>query len=147
MWFMIPFEQDGRLVTAETVRKSLGDFSQDETKPAKMAARMARKHSTLQPVDPCHSDNLMAEAFTATNPSVTLLKGEWEDMDDIGEKPYLFTDGVGTISKELGARIWEALCEERQNRVNALEPSAYQIRFLGSVVLILSPSKPGYIPF
>jgi len=47
VWFMIPFEQDGRLVTAQTVRKSLGDFSQDETKPAKMAARMARKHTPL----------------------------------------------------------------------------------------------------
>lgn len=44
---MIPFEQDGRLVNAESIRKSLGDFSQDETKPAKMAARMARKHPPL----------------------------------------------------------------------------------------------------
>jgi len=44
---MIPFEQDGKLVTAESVRKSLGDFSQDETKPAKMAARMARKHPSF----------------------------------------------------------------------------------------------------
>ncbi|KAF9651464.1 RdRP-domain-containing protein, partial [Thelephora ganbajun] len=112
VWFMIPFERDGRLVNAESIRKSLGDFSQDETKPAKMAARMA-------------------QAFTATNPSITLVRGEWEDMDDLGEKPHLFTDGVGTISKELGSRIWKALCEERQNRENALEPSAYQIRFLG----------------
>ena len=88
----------------------------------------------------------MAEAFTATNPSVTLMKGEWEDMDDLGEKPYLFTDGVGTISKELGSRIWEALCKERQNRTNVLEPSAYQIRFLGSVRLLMCLSKPGHIP-
>ena len=42
---MIPFEQDGMQVTAESVRESLGDFSQDETKPAKRAARMARKPS------------------------------------------------------------------------------------------------------
>ena len=88
----------------------------------------------------------MTEAFTATNPSVTLVKGEWEDMDDLGDKPYLFTDGVGTISKELGSRIWEALCKERQNRTNALEPSAYQIRFLGSVHLILCLPMPGHIP-
>ena len=45
--FMIPFEQNGQLVNAESIRKSLGDFSQDETKPAKMAARMARKHASL----------------------------------------------------------------------------------------------------
>lgn len=64
------------------------------------------------------------------------MRDEWEDMDDLGEKPYLFTDGVGTISKELGSKIWEALRGEHQNKANALEPSAYQIRFLGSVGLI-----------
>ena len=88
-------------------------------------------------IDSSNFGPLVAEAFTATNPSVTLVRGEWEDMEDIGEKPYLFTDGVGTISKELGSRIWEALCKESQNRTNSLEPSAYQIRFLGLVDLIL----------
>ena len=117
-------------MNAQSIRESLGDFSNDETKPAKMAARMARKHtpnlasrSSVSP-DP-------VEAFTATNPSVTLVRDEWEDMEDLGEKPYIFTDGVGTISRELGSRIWEALCKDRQNRENSLEPSAYQIRFLG----------------
>ena len=33
------------LVNAESIRKSLGDFSRDKQKPAKMAARMARKHA------------------------------------------------------------------------------------------------------
>ena len=47
VWFVIPFEKDGRQVNAESIRKSLGDFSKDETKPAKMAARMARKHASL----------------------------------------------------------------------------------------------------
>ena len=89
----------------------------------------------------------MAEAFTATNPSVTLVRGEWEDMEDLGKDPHLHTDGVGTISRELGSRIWEVLCMERQNRTNALEPSAYQIRFLGSVGLIPCLSKSGYILF
>lgn len=87
-------------------------------------------------IDSSNSGSPIAEAFTATNPSVTLVRGEWDDMEDIddgAEKPRLFTDGVGTISEELGSRIWKALCEERQNRINALEPSAYQIRFLGSV--------------
>lgn len=68
-------------------------------------------------------------------------------MKDIGEKPYIFTDGVGTISKELGSKIWEVLCKERENRVNSLEPSAYQIRFLGLVVSIQCFSKSRYIPF
>jgi RNA-dependent RNA polymerase len=68
-------------------------------------------------------------------------------MEDLGKKPHLFTDGVGTISKELGSRIWAALCKERQNRENSLEPSAYQIRFLGLVILVLCFSSPEYIPF
>ena len=111
-----------------------------------MAARMARKHTSLRKRS-IHPILVPAEAFTATNPSVTLVQGEWEDMDDLGEKPYLFTDGVGTISRELGSKIWEALCMERENRTNALEPSAYQIRFLGLVGLILGLSKFEYIPF
>jgi RNA-dependent RNA polymerase len=64
-------------------------------------------------------------------------------MDDIGEKPYIFTDGVGTISKELGSKIWGALCEDRQNRTTLLEPSAYQIRFLGSVALVICAPEFG----
>jgi RNA-dependent RNA polymerase len=130
------------LVNAESIRKSLGDFSQDETKPAKMAARMARKCRSLPAIYYSHLNPPAAEAFTATNPSVTLERDEWEDMNDLGEKPYIFTDGVGTISKELGSKIWAALCEDRQNRTNLLEPSAYQIRFLGSVVLIYSSKSP-----
>lgn len=68
-------------------------------------------------------------------------------MEDLEAGQYLFTDGVGTISKELGSRIWVALCKERQNRENTLEPSAYQIRFLGLVVLVLCFFNSGYIPF
>lgn len=62
-------------------------------------------------------------------------EGDKEKKKGDGEKEekYVFTDGVGTISKELGSRIWEALCKDRQNMSNLLEPSAYQIRFLGSV--------------
>lgn len=46
---MIPFEQDGIMVNAESIRESLGDFSEYESKPAKMAARMARKR-----LSPCN---------------------------------------------------------------------------------------------
>ena len=42
---MIPFkDKNGTCVNARGIRESLGDFSKDETRPAKMAARMARKH-------------------------------------------------------------------------------------------------------
>jgi RNA-dependent RNA polymerase len=48
VWFIIPFKRNGVLVDAESIRRSLGDFSKDKTKPAKMAARMARTY-----LDPC----------------------------------------------------------------------------------------------
>ncbi|KAF8969863.1 RNA dependent RNA polymerase-domain-containing protein [Flammula alnicola] len=60
-----------------------------------------------------------------------LRDSEWEEQPDLGDKPYEFTDGVGTISKTLGDRIWKKLCETKRNPVNAIQPSAYQIRFLG----------------
>lgn len=106
VWFMIPFEDaEGRLITAQAIRDSLGDFSRDEMKPAKMAARMA-------------------QAFTATNPGVKISRSEWDEMPDIGDDPHLHTDGVGTISTELAAKLWSVLCQENPNRAKNLEPSA-----------------------
>ncbi|KAH9014013.1 RdRP-domain-containing protein [Lactarius hengduanensis] len=51
-------------------------------------------------------------------------RDQWEEQPELG--PH--TDGVGTISPELAAKIWEASGNARGNRV---EPSAYQFRFLG----------------
>ena len=67
----------------------------------------------------------IALAFTATDPSVEISRDQWEEVDDIGEEPYLFTDGVGTISEELGDLIWDALCAERdENYRKNIKPSA-----------------------
>ncbi|VDB83377.1 unnamed protein product [Peniophora sp. CBMAI 1063] len=123
VWFMSPFtDPDEGYVDSERIRRKIGDFGDLWTQPSKLAARIA-------------------QAFSATDPSVTLVKGQWEEMDDIetawttarGEDATAtHTDGVGTISPELGDMIWSALCEAssgwRQNRV---KPSVYQIRFLG----------------
>ncbi|CCM00004.1 uncharacterized protein FIBRA_02029 [Fibroporia radiculosa] len=114
VWFINPFyhPEEGH-ITAQTIRDSLGDFSGVIRQPSKYAARLA-------------------QAFTATDPSVRITRGQWEEMPDLGEKPYEFTDGVGTISTELGNLIWDALCASRpENRRRGLKPSAYQIRFLG----------------
>lgn len=132
VWFMLPFEDStGKTINAQDIRNSLGDFSRDERKPAKMAARMA-------------------QAFTATNPGVKILRNEWDEMPDLGTDPHLHTDGVGTISKDLGAKLWKVMCLENPGRAKNNEPSAvsvalpfrthlltkncsiqYQIRFLG----------------
>jgi RNA-dependent RNA polymerase len=55
-----------------------------------------------------------------------------EEIGDLGEKPYYYTDGVGTISRELGDMIWAELCKVRRDHgARSVPPSAYQIRFLG----------------
>jgi RNA-dependent RNA polymerase len=109
VWFMNPIElSKGNVVTAEDIRKSLGDFDDTPLKkcPSKYAARLA-------------------QAFTATDPSVKIHRNQWEIVDDLGSDPYLFTDGVGTISKDLGNKIWDALCETRRDKgKNAIQPSA-----------------------
>jgi len=110
VWFVAPFRDpiEG-YVNAETIRMSLGDFSDARRMPSKYAARMA-------------------QAFTPTEPSVTIRRGQWEEQDDLG--PH--TDGVGTISPELGDMIWDKNCRARGNlRENGIKPSAYQFRFLG----------------
>lgn len=91
LWFISPFElANGFLVTSEYIRLSIGDLTDLRSNPPKYAARLA-------------------QTFTSTAPSVMLNRNQWEEVDDMGEKPYLFTDGVGTISKGLAVKIYGAL--------------------------------------
>lgn len=107
MWFVNPFQHPEKgWVTGASIRASLGDFSGVIKCPSKYAARMA-------------------QAFTATDPSVAIRRDQWEEVADLGDEPYIFTDGVGTISKELGDMIWGALCEGRdENYRRNIQPSA-----------------------
>ncbi|TFK54621.1 RdRP-domain-containing protein [Heliocybe sulcata] len=114
VWFMHPFHhpREGD-VTAHAIRQTLGDFSGVIRCPSKYAARMA-------------------QAFTATDPAVKITRDEWTEVQDLGQAPYEFTDGVGTISRELANQIWEKLCSDRKNfNLTGPQPAAYQIRFLG----------------
>ncbi|KAG6814591.1 hypothetical protein H0H92_000120 [Tricholoma furcatifolium] len=117
VWFMNPFRHPKEgLVNSDYIRQTLGDFKDTQLlkQPSKYAARLA-------------------QAFTATDPSVKIYNEEWEEVDDLGYEPYLFTDGVGTIAKSLANEIWAALCSQRHGREenSVVQPSAYQIRFLG----------------
>ncbi|KAF9010144.1 RNA dependent RNA polymerase-domain-containing protein [Cyathus striatus] len=121
VWFVNPFVHPTRgEVTSEIIRNSIGNFQDLLRLPSKYAARIA-------------------QAFTATKPSVLIRKNEWEEMPDLyppvpeGKKPeHMFTDGVGTIAKSLSNRIWEKLCENLYDKgERSIQPSAYQIRFLG----------------
>ena len=114
VWFMNPIElSKENVVTTQDIRKSLGDFDNTPLKkcPSKYAARLA-------------------QAFTATDPSVQIHRNQWEMVEDLGYDPYLFTDGVGTISKDLGNKIWRALCEARRDKgQNAVQPSAVSTQY------------------
>ncbi|KDR66410.1 hypothetical protein GALMADRAFT_216998 [Galerina marginata CBS 339.88] len=112
-WFVNPFHQlvVGQTieVNAASIRDSLGDFTPllNQAYASLYAARLG-------------------QAFTDSNTSVYIPRKKWEEMPDIGQ----FTDGVGTISRALGDRIWEALPQSK-NDPGAIKPSAYQIRFMG----------------
>ena len=110
VWFVSPFrDPEEGYVTSEKIRSSLGDFSKLLRTPSKYAARIA-------------------QAFTATNPSVKIKRDQWEEQDDLGDH----TDGVGTISRLLNDNIWEELCKDHPHaREYRVKPSAYQFRFLG----------------
>ncbi|THU96521.1 RdRP-domain-containing protein [Dendrothele bispora CBS 962.96] len=123
VWFIQPFvhPQEG-LVTAQTIRdsiidpKSIRDYQDTKVQsllkqPSKYAARLGL-------------------AFTATVPSVKIGSHEWTEVPDIQSGSQVFSDGIGTISETLGNRVWKAICHEDQAQ-NAVQPSAYMVRFLG----------------
>ncbi|KAI6110431.1 RNA dependent RNA polymerase-domain-containing protein [Pisolithus croceorrhizus] len=114
VWFVSPFQHPTEgLVTAESIRASLGNFEGVINSPSRYGARMA-------------------QAFTATDSSVRLHQSQWSEMSDIEQNGIVFTDGVGTISQGLATLIWHTLHEsDSGNAANAVQPSAYQIRFLG----------------
>lgn len=123
VWFMNPFQHPEKgWVTSESIRDSLGDFSGTKLlkSPSKYAARLA-------------------QAFTATDPSVEIRRDQWEQVADLGEDPYFFTDGVGTISQALGDRIWEALCAgRRDNGRNSVKPSAVSLNYIVNIIMLIS---------
>ena len=120
VWFVARFRDpiDG-FVTANRIRASLGDFSKLLRTPSKYGSRIAL-------------------AFTATEPSVKIRRGQWEEIDDLG--PH--TDGVGTISPVLADMIWEEKCKAKGYlRENRVKPSAYQFRFLGYKGVVVVDSR------
>jgi RNA-dependent RNA polymerase len=110
VWFVSPFRDPVEgYVTSEEIRSSIGDFSKLLRTPSKYAARIA-------------------QAFTATDPSVKIRSDQWEEQPDLGEH----TDGVGTISPQLRDMIWEVLCKANSHvKEYRVPPSAFQFRFLG----------------
>lgn len=109
-WFVAPFRDPVEgYVNAEIIRASLGDFSHLRRMPSMYAARIA-------------------QALTATEPSVKIRRDQWEEQEGLG--PH--TNGIGTISPELANLIWEENFRSISNLMDTrVKPSAYQFRFLG----------------
>jgi hypothetical protein len=79
----------------------------------------------------------LSQAFTATD-AVKVDIEEVIRIDDIctTDGKYQFTDGVGTVSKELSRKIWAQLRKTKRRQLPKEVPSAYQIRFMGSKGMI-----------
>jgi RNA-dependent RNA polymerase len=110
VWFMTPFEHDKDglhvEVSSESIRRGRGLFHKTNLiyQPSKYAARLA-------------------QAFTATDPSVRIRRDQWdEDLPDIGPEKQPFTDGCGTISPDLADQIWEALLRKQDHKTRKLRP-------------------------
>ncbi|KAF8831581.1 hypothetical protein HHX47_DHR1000493 [Lentinula edodes] len=143
VWFVNPFRHHDPSVgevTSQKIRDSIGDFKVPEDTPI---------NPEKPPLLWCPSKwaARLAQAFTATESSVKIHKWEWEVVADMGREPYLFTDGVGTISESLADEIWAVLCNARLNRgEHAVKPSAYQIRFLGFKGIVVVDKELDKIP-
>ncbi|KAL0061487.1 hypothetical protein AAF712_011710 [Marasmius tenuissimus] len=146
VWFMSPFEypvEDANdtkrylLINAETIRKTFGHFEniREEDYVGQDAEFGFYKQDLALLRQPSKLAARFALNFTASIASVSIRRDEWEIVPDIccGEKSiHIFTDGIGTISEELGNRIWASLDDGRSNCGDrAVQPSAYKIRFLG----------------
>lgn len=114
MIFMSPFDDaNGNHIDADAVRRAIGVFTKVEKHPAKYGARIG-------------------QAFSATNSSIEINdqyieKGE--DIPDLPNQKYYFTDGAGEMSLEMAHEIWGAMRKKRRKPLNP--PSAFQARFMG----------------
>ncbi|KAI6710543.1 hypothetical protein JHW43_006926 [Diplocarpon mali] len=105
-WFMSPFAQNGSLIYDRVLIQQLGDFTKIRC-PAKCAARIG-------------------QAFSETPIAVPLKPGLVQMQPDVQRGSRVFSDGVGTISRTVMYKIWDALPEMQR-----LKPTCFQIRYQG----------------
>ncbi|KAL5534416.1 hypothetical protein ACEPAG_878 [Sanghuangporus baumii] len=129
VWFILPFVDpiSKCRVDAKSIIDSLGTFTDlpfDKRLiycPARYAARIS-------------------QAFTTTDSSISIDPGDFVIEDDIkGLSGSCFTDGVGTVSRELADEMWKLLCSKRRRGFRSPDhprPRAFQIRFRGSKGMI-----------
>lgn len=124
-------DKEGCCVDAPTIIRNIGSFANLSFDrkliycPARYGARLS-------------------QAFTATDSSISVEAEEIFSLDDVEvnkldgsgnplEGTWCFTDGVGTISRELAQGVWKEL-QKRTRRGKRIKtyPRALQVRFMGS---------------
>ena len=117
-YYVAPFrDPNGNLVDAHSIRSSLGDFTKVRRNPARYFARIA-------------------QAFSSTKPSITLLPSQIAHIPDIESFDpdtgitSCHTDGVGLISPELAAVVDAAYNRSLtpSQRKRRVKPTVYQVR-------------------
>ena len=131
VWFMRPFRNvDGVSVHPAFIINSLGDF--DNAPDSKLVYCPGRYGARI------------SQAFTSTDSGVSIQPEEIHCASDVeilkvpGDPTsgkWNFTDGVGTVSPDLGKEIWDTICarQPRARRVQ-IDPKCFQIRFQGCKV-------------
>ncbi|KAF9243729.1 RdRP-domain-containing protein [Melanogaster broomeanus] len=129
LWFVTPFLDDEEgMLDAQTIRESLGDFSQLQHQPARLGARWS-------------------QAFSATDPSITVALDQIERIDD-QKSPVgtVMTDGCSPISTELAREIWRANQRTKKNPARGRVPSAFQFRLGGAKGMVVQdPTLEGRV--
>lgn len=105
-WFLAPFQAGGELITADILIRKLGHFEHIFS-PAKFAARLG-------------------QVFSDTRASIPIDRNIVTVTPDIKRNERVFSDGCGTLSKDILTRI----CREYSRRVKA-RPTVFQIRLSG----------------
>ncbi|KAJ7748472.1 RdRP-domain-containing protein [Mycena maculata] len=120
--FVTPFWFEEVRMNADKIRERLGDFTKVLYKPALLGARWA-------------------QAFSASDPSVTLEPDQIQVADDKkSPEGSIFTDGCSSISVSLNRKVWKSL---RASQRLPNPPSANQFRCGGAKgVLVQNPDLP-----
>ncbi|OCK84898.1 RdRP-domain-containing protein [Lepidopterella palustris CBS 459.81] len=106
-WFMAPLVSECKLVFASQVIQELGDFTQFRS-PAKCAARIG-------------------QAFSNTTAAISIREEQLMMVADIERNGRVFSDGCGTISRDLLKKVWRGYALG-----NETKPKVLQIRFAGA---------------
>ncbi|SNX82461.1 related to RNA-directed RNA polymerase [Melanopsichium pennsylvanicum] len=124
-----------RWINADVIRNSLGDFSDVITSPARYGARFS-------------------QALSATARTIKVPRERLQHTEDISMPDGTsYTDGVGQISTELMAEVWQsysAVHGEHRKRLllKASAPSANQIRLgRNKGMLCVNPKLRGKVLF